>query len=761
MNRIILPILAAALIWLPLVAQSTITLSVIDDADGSPVRHAMIEVDATGEVFFTDGEGRRDLPAALAGQRVFVYRLGFERLATVLSGEEGAAVIRLSARPIPVEDLVIEADAVYGFNPSEVHREDIERYRPKDVGEFFKSQPGFGAIRRGGYAIDPQLRGFKYEQLNVQFDGGTQVTHACPNRMDPVTTHVQTEDIEKIEIIRGPYSMRYGQTMGGVINLVMKRPTHTPDLAVHGEVESGYESNGEGRRARAALSLTHSRMDLHVSGGTKDYGDYENGDGTVIPSAFRVNDYSARLGLQPARNQRIQFGWRQSFARDIFHAGLPMDTRVDDTDMWTVDYAWTRSGNAVSSVSAKLYGSQVDHVMDNRQRPNRMMVAAVSTVESNTYGGRVEVGLAPRAGQSLFLGADLRDLGADGSRERLVKIMNGMPLDPPRAFTDAVWQDSRLTTAGLFGELNQRFGSRVAARFGARMDRSSSAIDDPAVQFTERYGDIGTREETTISATVGLDYRLTPETRLTLALGRGARAANLTERYINHMTVGVDAHEYVGNPFLDPEINHQVDLTLHQVVSRHFVVEVTGFYSRISDFITAAVDESIPRLYMPMNEPRFAKRFQNIDRARQVGFELQVSGAPLPALSYRGSLSYTRGDNLDWDEPLPEIQPLEGKLSLRYRLPAAGAWVEGEGRWVADQERVAASFAETRTPGFAVYNLRGGLAVWNSVELSAAVLNLFDRTYVEHLNRAFVNMAVDGMLYEPGRSVMVNVTLRR
>jgi hypothetical protein len=41
--------------------------------------------------------------------------------------------------------------------------------------------------------------------LNIQFDGGTKAMHACPNRMDPITTHVIPEEIEKIEIIKGPY----------------------------------------------------------------------------------------------------------------------------------------------------------------------------------------------------------------------------------------------------------------------------------------------------------------------------------------------------------------------------------------------------------------------------------------------------------------------------------------------------------------------------------------------------------------------------
>ncbi|MBQ0740308.1 TonB-dependent receptor, partial [Aquimarina celericrescens] len=76
--------------------------------------------------------------------------------------------------------------------------------QPKNVADLFRDINGFGLIKRGNYAIDPSFRAAQYEQLNIQYDGGTKVMHACPNRMDPITTHVMPEDISKIEVVRGP-----------------------------------------------------------------------------------------------------------------------------------------------------------------------------------------------------------------------------------------------------------------------------------------------------------------------------------------------------------------------------------------------------------------------------------------------------------------------------------------------------------------------------------------------------------------------------
>jgi iron complex outermembrane receptor protein len=74
--------------------------------------------------------------------------------------------------------------------------------QPKNSGELFEDINGFHLIKRGNYAVDPAFRASQYEQLNVQIDGGTKAFHACPNRMDPITTLINPEEISKIEKFR-------------------------------------------------------------------------------------------------------------------------------------------------------------------------------------------------------------------------------------------------------------------------------------------------------------------------------------------------------------------------------------------------------------------------------------------------------------------------------------------------------------------------------------------------------------------------------
>ena len=115
-------------------------------------------------------------------------------------------VIVLEESVIHLDNILIQADPVKDVAQSTVVQDHVRSAsQPRYVSDLFKDIPGFAIQKRGSYASEPVFRAFKYDQLNVQFDGGMKVLNACPNRMDPITTHVIPEEIERIEIIRAPF----------------------------------------------------------------------------------------------------------------------------------------------------------------------------------------------------------------------------------------------------------------------------------------------------------------------------------------------------------------------------------------------------------------------------------------------------------------------------------------------------------------------------------------------------------------------------
>jgi iron complex outermembrane receptor protein len=500
---------------------------------------------------------------------------------------------------------------------------------------------------------------------------------------------------------------------------------------------------------------------FYFSGATKDMENYKNGSGVVIPSSYRISDYSVKMGLFPFENHHFQLSWRQSFTRDILHAGLPMDTNEDNTTLWSIDYKARNLSSTLFSVTGKFHLSDLNHIMDNLRRPNSSMVQAVSSVSSKTMGGKRELGISFISNSLWYFGTDLYRIKKDGSRDRLVSVnpCNMMVFDPARSFTDPVWQNLDWTDGGIFTEWHQILKPNFILIAGARVDFVSSLSKEPAPQFIEKYGDVGRLNETNLSASLILNYDLNLSTNLKFAAGRGVRSSNIAERYINHLTIGQDPYEYFGNPGLKPEVNHQIEMSVEK---RLYQWQFTGnvFFASIHNFITAAVSPDIVRLYLPCQDSKNAKNFLNINRATQTGFEFEVNANFTRTLAGRGTVGYTWSKNHEWNKPLPEIPPIEAKLAIRYNHIFERFWVEAEGRFAAQQDRISNSFCETETAAFSVYNLLAGFKPFYFLDLEAGVYNIFNKTYYEHLNRRYQNQPIHSVVYEPGRNVFVILRLQ-
>lgn len=660
-----------------------------------------------------------------------------------------------------IEEILVEADQSNNILQSNISANSIQLGTPRDAGEIFKDQAGFGIVKRGNYAQEPVLRGFKYEQLNVLIDGGTKSAAACPNRMDPTISQISPDEIEKVEIIRGPYSVRYGATMGGILNIISRRPEHTGGIKFKGSLEGGYESNGSNFYSNLHLQTLHEKYDASFNASWKDFGNYESGSGQEIASAFKRVGYSLKLGYNPKQNQRLQLSWRQGFGRDILHAGLPMDADIDNSSMISLDYAITSLSPSLLSFKAKLYGSFVDHEMSNKRRPNTMVVDAVSVTDATVFGGRAELAIKGSKNDHLFIGIDANSTQKDGNRHRIVykNVCTSPPtvFDTPKEFDDLVFQDSKVDDFGVFAENRYQISENLMWMTGFRLDIVKASIRNPAGDFLELYGgNIEDQTDINLGATTALTWKKSKGPEIQWAIGRGVRSAEITERFINHFTVGMDAHEYVGNPNLKPEVNYQTDVRVDHDFGK-VSAYVNLFYSYIENYISAYVDSTLPRKYMPCMDPKFAKRFTNVNESFMTGFELGAQVILMEKLLIDLNAGYTYAQNLTMDEPLPEVPPFTLNGSVFYKTEKLQTGVKA--RLAAEQNRVAKSFSETATPGFSVFDVMFAYKPLKMLEVKFSVTNIFDENYAEHLSRPYKNMSSPGLYYEPGRSFNMGIKL--
>ena len=725
---------------------SKVSGKIVDEKYETPIEYATIRVIKNNVVAISNSKGEFALNAEI-GDKIEVSHISYK---TVIASLQNQITIPLQLTQIELNEIIVAANPLQDISQSVVINDTEKRIsQPRSIGHLFKEISGFGITKKGAYASEPVFRSFKYEQLNVQYDGGMKVLNACPNRMDPITTHIIPEEIEKIEIVKGPFTVRFGQNFGGIINLVSKNPTKD-QKGFHGSVEGGYETNGNNLVTGASALYVADKFDVYLNGSYRDFGDYTDGNGTEVPSSFKTTDYSLKVGINPSEKQRIQLSWRQSFGRDIDHAGLPMDSPYDDSFLAGIDYKIEELSDKINSFTVKVFYSYVDHLMTNENRPNFKMTDSQSPVESWTYGGKTELVIAPTDNIRIYTGVDANLVDRKGDRTRIVKMMNGMILPTPKVFMDKIWQDASVNDIGVFAESNFKVSNYTTVTTGVRADFISASIADSEADFETLYGgNIDDQTETNVSANASIKYQK-DGFQTQFAVGRGVRTASMIERFINHFSVGVDPYEYVGNPNLKPEVNTQIELSL---LKKFETIQISAsfFHSFLTDYITPVVNTSIPRKFMPTTPPLVAKQFINIDEAIQTGFEFSFNYKASEKIMFTSEVSYTQAENKDLNEPLAHIPPFMANLGAKYEDD--NFWFAFSSRLVAKQAKIAPSFMEEETPGFGTLDFRAGVEPFKGFSIGFAVLNIFDKTYYEHLNFSYSNSNIlSGKIYEPGRN---------
>ena len=609
--------------------------------------------------------------------------------------------------------------------------------------EIFSKQQEIHLIKRSQYAIDPNFRANQYEQLNVQLDGGIKAMNACPNRMDPITTHLSLNQIQEVELIKGPYSMRFGPVSGGIINLISHQSKS--ENGWNGELATGLQSNGLGHTTHARLGYTHNRWDFQGGYNYQTFDHYKDGQGTTIPSSYRSQDYFTKIGLSTKNLSRYEIGFQQQFGRDIAHPTLPMDTSFDDTSIIHFIGKTIIKDSKLQEIQSRAYASFVEHQMHNLNRPNAKMMQVITDVESQTIGGKIE-GIWQMNQLQLYTGFDWFYLARNGQKETR-NVMNTQI-----SYND-IWQKSINTNLGLFIQGNYRLNAKHQFDFGARIDRNQLEIQHPSNLFLHVYKNLKPNDYL-VSGTIGYQYLIQPHQALNFKVGRGVRTGDMIERTINLHPVGMDGANYLGNPDLLPEINYQMDLNykntfaINSIWLDYFSFEVNGFQSFLKNYIVAKSTQIIQN-----QQSNSVKQFVNIDHAYKFGFDFNWNLTFNTHWSLNGSMNAIYTKNKDWNEAIALTPPFENRINLTYR----NQWMNTslEHQYVDRQQRIATSFGEKTSTSYHLINFNSSFQIAKPIIVVFKIDNVLNRYYQSHLNFNYKNQAdlpIMQRMSNPGRN---------
>jgi len=659
-----------------------------------------------------------------------------------------------AARPSPAGEQLLEADEL--------------RARPAThLGEVLLGEPGVGAVKRSASSTEPVLRGLGGERVRTQV-GVLPLAGACPSGMDPAVTYVPVGAAGQVRLVRGPGLVEHGG--GGPGGRIVVEPFAPRARPTAREVGGNFGVLHDSLRGlwNGSLDLAATLPGLELQGGLQGVhgGDYRSPGGIEVPADQALLHGSLGVRVWPTSTQQAWLQLAATRERDSEFPALPMDLDSSDARLLLGGWRLQQDTGLLRTLEAQVGGFTVDHVMSNRHKSNRAGLEAEAVTESRSTAARLLVGLQPTAGLVVDAGLDLTRLEWDAVRTRRLPASD-------QTFVDHLWPRASQTDLGLFAQLGRPLGEWLRLELGLRGDLVASqapAASDPSLggrtlreHWQALYGPAAVpvgRRELLGGGTLQLAAGSPEQVAGHLLLGLTSRAAGIGERYYGFAPS--PGGYQIGNPTLDPERAWRAEAGLKL---RRTALQVAGtaHLSRVQDFILPTVIEQ--RDVSGDGLADVVRGFVDTE-ALLGGVELDLRLQPRPWLTLPLTASWVRGQDVDAERPLPLIPPAEvrGAVRLQTRGPAA-AWLELGARAAAAQTRVDERLPEDATSAFFTLRAELGGSLGNWLTLGAAVENLLDADYHEHLTReallASGNLLAGDEIPSPGRSLVVWLRARR
>jgi len=188
--------------------------------------------------------------------------------------------------------------------------EQIEKMQKTSVLEVLKTAPSLDVNQSGGPGSTTSIfiRGAKSEHTLVIIDGVEMNDPTTPGRTFNFA-HLSVDNIERIEILRGPQSTLYGSdAIGGVINIITKRGGEKPngfaslEGGSYNSVRGAAGGSGGNEWMQYSLGFSHWNTD-GISAAAES-------DGNMEQDGYENNTVYATLGMQPTDNLDVDFTLR-------------------------------------------------------------------------------------------------------------------------------------------------------------------------------------------------------------------------------------------------------------------------------------------------------------------------------------------------------------------------------------------------------------------------------------------------------------------
>jgi vitamin B12 transporter len=609
---------------------------------------------------------------------LFLFWLSFSRLPAAEPQEPTLPPVFVTSTrtETPLEQVTTSATVITA--------KDIQDQQAVTVLEALRHVPGLDVVQLGsrGASTSVFVRGAESDHVLVMIDG-VEVNSTTLGAFN--FAHLTTDNVERIEILRGAGGTLYGsQAIGGVINIITKKgqgpleaglsleggngSTHRQALSLRGEAgKLGYSFNAARMETQGFRSVNDDYRNLAASARL----DYQVTDDATLKGIFHF--VKTDLGLfnnnnfasQPDPNAREastqylgKLEWEQKILKnwDYRISGSMFKEHIKDSD--DVD-------------ACTFFGFPCDSRTRDRFRPR------IDTGEFQT-NYRFEDWSTTTFGVEY----KRRSASTSGGIDKAIRNL-GYYLQEQFQFLDR----RLIMIPGIRLDDNQSFGTAWTPSFSA------------AYLFRET------------------------GTKLKGGYAKGFKAPTLNELFF---PPGFGCPAF-GNPNLGPEKSWELNAGVEQtVLSERVKLGATYFHREVQDLI-----EGRP---IPGN-PFGCFRAENVGRARFDGIEWSLDIKLLTSLTVNANYTY-----LDWDTADGKLRRRprhRGNVNLNYLYENLNVNLSANVVGSRDDFRASSPFGDITKPSYGIFDLASYYSVpWKvpgvkNLTLFGKIENLFNKKYEE------------------------------
>jgi vitamin B12 transporter len=506
-----------------------------------------------------------------------------------------------------------------GSSTTVISREQIELRQARYVTDLLRAVPGFTVSHVGttGSQTQVRVRGAEANHVLVVIDG---VRANDPASGDEFRWELlSTNDIERIEIVRGPQSSLWGSdALAAVVQVITQSGRDSPGINAYAEVGSFNTVNGglNGGTGGDTWSLAFGLERLDTDGTNISRSGSEDDESDMTTASVSGQ-------LRPSENLTLKLGLRavEAYSQfdpvDFFVTGLPQDGDVaTDSERY-----YLNAGATLSTLDGRL----LHHVYARYLDTNNMNLAD-GVQNSSTASDRKTFTYQ----SDIQMGENLLSMAIEHERTRFEQRGEIGFGDPN--------QDQQMSVNSLIADYQGRSIDRLTWLLSARYDDNSDF--DGAV-----------------SGRLSLAYQFSDTTIVRANLGTGRKAPTFIERF------GFFPGQFIGNPNLKPEKSKSIDLGIDQLFfDNAFELQLAVFYQNLEDEIDGFV----------FDPDTFLFTAENIDGdSIRKGVEAAATFNVSENLSFGGSYTYT--DSTQNDGSGSDVRELRrprhsGSLNTSFRF---------------------------------------------------------------------------------------------